>query len=242
MLTEASAPGEDRLRIITDARTQAGDRIKKAQREKRDWKLAFWSAFALLLGTVASLVYVALQPRFVPYVVAVDKLGVAMPIAPASRADASDPSLVATELTRFVVNVRGVSTDRFAQASMVERAYAYASPQVATQLNGYFRQPENDSRLIGERAVRTVHVQRVTPLPPPAKNTWNVRWSETEAPVGTGPRSTVDWEAYLTVRQLDGGSGGKTAKQVELNPYGIYVVGLSWSQVSAPDSTQAEAR
>ncbi len=218
------------------SRQRYGDRIEDARREGRSWKTAFWAAFALLAAALGALVYVALQPRFVPYVVAVDQHGVALPIGPAARAGRTNPDGVRAELTRFITSARTVSSDRYAQAEMVERAYAYATPATANVLNAYFRQPGNDARLIAQRAVRLVRVLRVTPLPPPRKDTWNVLWEETEIEHGSEARSTTSWEAFLTVRQAAPARGEdrRTEKQISQNPLGIYVTDLTWSPIAAP--------
>ncbi|HLL48594.1 MAG TPA: VirB8/TrbF family protein, partial [Longimicrobiaceae bacterium] len=127
------------VRLIADAaRAKVGDRIEGAKREGRSWRTAFWGAFALLAAAVGALGFVALQPRFVPYVVAVDEHGVAVPIGPARRTTDGDPNAVRAELTRWIGYARTVSSDPHAQTEMVERAYAYATPATANGLSAYF--------------------------------------------------------------------------------------------------------
>lgn len=228
------------VRHIADAaRRKNADRIEAAKHEGKSWKTAFWAAFALLVGAVGALVYAAFQPRFIPYTVAVDQQGVAVPIGPAQRTAQGDPNAVRAELTRFITNARTVSSDPHAQREMVERAYAYATPATANLLNAHFRQPENDARIIGQRAVRLVKVLRVTPLPPPARNTWNVLWQETEIERGSEVHRTTSWEAYLTVSRAAAPSPDrKTEKQISLNPLGIYVTDLTWSPIANPEPLQ----
>src|SRR5690606_2751797 len=128
------------------------------------------------------------------------------------------------ELARFITDARTVSSDPFAQRTMVERAYAHAAPTAGNLLNAYFRDPANDARVIAERAVRLVRVLRVTPLPAPSNNTWNVLWQETEIEHGSESRSTSSWEAYLTVTlEAPTNSNRRTEEQISLNPLGIYV-------------------
>ncbi len=225
------------IRHIADAaRRRTGDRIESAKREGRAWRAAWWGTFALLAAAVGALVHAGLQPRFVPFTVAVDRHGVGLPVGPAVRTTADDPDLIRSELTRFIVSARGVSSDPWAQREMVERAYAYAAPATANVLNAYFRDPQNDARVVAERAVRLVRVLRTTPLPAPRKGTWNVLWQETEIEHGSEARTVETWEAYLTVRRVvrPAGEDRRTEKQVSYNPFGVYVTGLSWSPISAP--------
>lgn len=224
------------LRKITDARQVAGDRIENAKREARSWRAAFWGVFSLLVAAVGALGYLALSPRFIPYTVAVDRLNVAVPIGPATRADLRDPAVVGGELTRFITDVRTVSTDQYAQRMMVERAYAFAGPSTARVLNGYFRRPENDARIVAQRAVRLVRVRSV--LPAPNSDTWKVRWDESEIEHGTGAEITTAWEAYMRVQhgaERSGESQRKTAREIELNPRSIYIVALTWAPISNPE-------
>jgi type IV secretion system protein VirB5 len=228
------------IRHIADAaRQRNGDRLAHANGEARSWKMAFWLTLALLFGAVGALVYVALQPRFIPYTVAVDRHGVALPIGPAERTTRGDPNAIRAELTRFITDARTVSSDPFAQRAMVERAYAHATRAASSQLNAYFRDPENDARVISERAVRLVRVLRVTPLPAPSRNTWNVLWQETEIERGSESRRTTSWEAYLTVSLGEQpASKTSTEEQIALNPLGVYVSDFSWSPVASPDPSQ----
>ena len=226
------------IRRITDvARQRNGDRLAHASDEARSWKVAFWLSLALLTGAVAALTYIALQPRFIPYTVAVDEHGLALPIGPAERTARGDPNTIRAELTRFITDARTVSSDPYAQRAMVERAYAHSTPAAADLLNAYFRDPENDARVISSRAVRLVRVLRVTPLPAPSSNTWNVLWQETEIEHGSESRSTVSWEAYLSVSlAAPTGPNRRTEEQISLNPLGIYVSDFSWSPVATSTS------
>jgi type IV secretion system protein VirB5 len=240
MPSQAQDARAGQVRLIADAaRARVGDRIEGAKREGRAWQTAFWVALALLAGAVGALGFAALEPRFVPYVVAVDEQGVAVPVGPARRTTEEDPNAIRAELTRWIGYARTVSSDPHAQTEMVERAYAYATPTTANVLNAYFRDPQNDARVVGQRAVRLVKVLRVTPLPPPARNTWNVLWRETEIAHGTDARSVTTWEAYLTVRRgAPRAAERKTEEQISHNPLGVYIADLSWSPVADPSSTR----
>lgn len=228
-----------RIRHIADAaRRRNGDRLAHANDEARAWKLAFWITLVVLAGATSGLLFVALQPRFIPYTVAVDEHGVAIPIGPAERTTRSNPNAIRAELTRFITDARTVSSDPHAQRAMVERAYAHSTPAAANLLNAYFRDPANDARVVSQRAVRLVRVLRITPLPAPSSNTWNVLWQEIEIENGSDSRSTTTWEAYLTVSLAEGsGPDRRTEEQIRLNPLGIYVTDLSWSPVATPDPT-----
>lgn len=229
--------GTEIRRIADAARQRNGDRLAHANDEARSWKLGFWITSGLLTLAVGALIYIALQPRFIPYTVAVDQHGIALPIDSGERTSRGDANTIRAELTRFITDVRTVSSDPHAQRTMVERAYAHSTPAAASLLNAYFRDPQNDARIISRRAVRLVRVLRVTPLPEPSNDTWNVLWQETRIENGSEVRSTESWEAYLTVSLADP-AARRTEEQISLNPLGVYVTDLSWSPVSTPDPPQ----
>lgn len=223
-------------RIADAARQQSGDRLAQAHQAARSWKISFWCTLALLAGAVGALTYLALQPRFIPYAVAVDQHGVALPVGPAARSSSDSPLVIRAELTRFITDARTVSSDPFAQRTMVERAYAHSTPAAANLLNAYFRDPANDARIVSQRAVRLVKVLRVTPLPNPNGSTWNLLWQETEIDRGSEARTITSWEAYLTVSTTDESKPDRrTEEQISLNPMGIYVTDLSWSPIANSD-------
>jgi type IV secretion system protein TrbF len=235
----AQNPAEAGARVITESRRMAGDRVKNAYGEARGWRVAFFVCLALLATAVAALGFLALYPQRDLYVVAVDRLGVQAPLEPASQARLTDPAIVATEINRWIINIRSVTSDPHAQERMIRQAYAYVGPQSAKMLNTYFRDPANDPRLLAQRGSRLVDVRMAQPLTPDSP-TWVVLWDEQVINPSSGSAERTTWQAYLTVKQvvyprkLD----ARAEEQRRLNPFGLYIMELNWSKISNP-STQA---
>ena len=62
--------------------------------------------------------------KAVPYVVEVDKLGDAIAVARADRADPADERVLKAQLVAWIVEVRSVSSDPLAQKDALSRSYA----------------------------------------------------------------------------------------------------------------------
>ncbi len=207
-------------------------------RAKRNWQLvAFTLAAGVVLLSIANL-RLATSARVVPYVVQVDRFGQVAATGRADRAVTPDQRLIASQLAQFVRAVRTVlpASAAAAQTELVQRGYAFATPEAAAFLNEYFTDPRHDPRVLGARLTRQIDVTTVLRLP--GSDTWRLRWTETERGTqGDTPGRAAIWEAYLTVRLIP----PVTAETVEDNPLGIYVASISWTRVaeSAADSLPA---
>jgi len=71
--------------------------------------LGMLEAVALTVG-IFGLIYVAGQSKFVPYIVAVDKIGQPISVHIAERASPIDQRVVHSELANWLSNARGVVT------------------------------------------------------------------------------------------------------------------------------------
>src|SRR3546814_18123997 len=80
-----------------------------------------------------------MQARVAPYVVEVDRLGEARSVAPAIQNYKPTDGQVAWHLSRFISNVRSVSTDPVLVKSNWLAAYDFATDRAAIFLNEYAR-------------------------------------------------------------------------------------------------------
>lgn len=199
---------------------------------KRNWQLIAFGAMGVSAVLAIGLTTVATQSRITPYVVEVDKLGRAQSFGPAERLTLTDQRVVTSELAGFVRDIRSVVTDPAAQADLVRQAYSFVAESAAPFLNAYFSTPTNDPRLLGQDVTRLVEVSAVLPVPGAAAGTqtWKVSWTETTLPrSGGGQPSVSAWEGYLTTRTVP----PTTADHITMNPLGLYVTSINWTQLSA---------
>ncbi len=208
---------------------------------KRNWQLA---AFLALSGNVVlglGLASVSLTSRIQPYVVEVDQLGRAQAFGPATALKATDRRVVLSQVASFIHDIRTVIADPVAQAELVRRSYAFVDQDAAEFLNAFFGDPRNDPRVLGRDITRLVEVTSVLAVPgaPSGSETWKVTWTETNLARGSGsPATATAWEAYLTTRTI---SPSKADARMMLNPLGLYVSSISWTQVGGAPVTPVAA-
>jgi type IV secretion system protein VirB5 len=218
-------------------------------RGKRNWQLTTFGLLGLTTLLAIGLVTLATQSRITPYVVEVDRLGRAQAIAPANRIEPADQRVAVAQLASFIRDIRTVLPDATAQADLVRRAYAFVDQGAATFLSQYYASPENDPRLLGKELTRLVEVTSILPVPTASKAqssvTWKVSWTETSFAKATGGMpAEAAWEGYLTTRTVP----PATVERVTLNPLGLYVTSINWTQISTrsrpaagPDTVAAPA-
>lgn len=187
------------------------------------WRLVGIGSLLVTALAVAGMVYSASQNHFIPYVVQVDKLGVAVPAGRADLATRADARIVRAQLARWISNVRTVYVDAAAERAVVDESFAMISRTGAAymMLKTYFS--ENPPFDRAEKETVTVDVHTVLPV---GGDTWRVEWKETTRGRNGEVQRTDDWQASITVLI------SPPADEVTIlkNPLGIYIVEFSWTK------------
>ena len=226
---------------LLSARHEFANAFGDLARGKRNWQLMAFALAALLSLVTLAYVRLASSVRIVPYVVEVDKLGVALAAREATVMRTPEDRLIAAQLAGFVRNVRTVlpASSIAAQVDMMQRGYALVdqSSSAAANLNSYFGDPQHDPRVLGQTLTRQVEVTGILPVPNEdqaaahAFRTWKVRWTETELPLQAGVLThRTAWEGYLTVVLRP----PVTVDAVQENPLGIFITALNWTEITEP--------
>lgn len=212
-------------------------------KSRRNWQLAAFGSLAIAGIMSTGLVTLATQARITPYVVEVDKLGRPQAFGRADRLQPADQRIVASQIATWIRDIRAVLADPISQQDLVRRAYAFVDQNTAQFLQAYMTDPTRDPRVIGRELTRVVEVTSILPVPGAASSashgelsaprTWRVSWTETDYPRAGGAPSVAAWEAYLTTHQVP----PTVADRIEVNPLGLFVTSVSWTQVSARQST-----
>lgn len=195
-------------------------RIGSARAQARNWRLMAFGAVALSGVMASGLLWLSMQSRVVPYVVAVDEIGEARAVTEAERGYRPTDPQIAFALSRFIAHVRGASLDPVLTRRAWLEAYDFASERGGRFLSDYARSSGALTR-IGER---TVSVQ-VTSVVRASDRSFQVKWRE-DAFVRGSPESSTRWTAILTIIE-------RTPKDLETlrkNPLGIYVDAIDWSR------------
>ncbi len=191
----------------------------------RNWQLAWQITAAILAVSVAFNGYYMMSSKFVPYVIAVDKLGAVISVGPANRAHPIDDARVIREqMIRWVEYARLVVADPEAQKRFLHWVYARVQSESAAKRAldrfVYQRKP------FATAAQHTVDAH-VTLALPVSKHSYQVEWTETvHAPNGDLIR-TERWKGLFSYRiaSLD------TDDAIRANGAGFFITQFNWSRV-----------
>lgn len=196
------------------------DRIGSARVQARNWRLMAFGGLILSAGLSGGLLWQSMQSRVIPYVVAVDRLGEAQAVAPATRDYRPTDPQIAWFLGRFISNVRSVSLDPVLMRRSWLEAYDFTTQRGAQFLNDYARQADPFAAV----GTRTVSVQ-VTSIVRASDRSFQVKWTERGYDRGN-PADAAHWTAILTVVSRPPASADVLRK----NPLGLYVDAIDWSR------------
>jgi type IV secretion system protein TrbF len=216
-----------------DARRKWNSEADKAFSAARTWQVVGIIGLLTAMGSIAGIVYVGAQSKFVPYVIEVDKLGQAVAVRPADRASVADQRVIRASLASFIASARGVTPDKALQGEAIYRAYAMvgAKDPAAVKIREWWN--EDQKRDPYSRAANeTVSVQVVSVLPTVSDTAYEVTWVETTRDRdGNLKEPAAHWRATLNIYTAPL-SAGATEQQIARNPLGVYVRDFSWVRVN----------
>ena len=122
-MTEKATAQTPYLRARQEWDERFGDQIKS----RNNWRLAAFLSMATALVCVTGMVAIGYRSNTVPYVVALDDVGRAVPVIPAKQVAVKDVRLQEAVVARWVTNLRTVIADAVAQ----HRRHRYKYPQRA---------------------------------------------------------------------------------------------------------------
>jgi type IV secretion system protein TrbF len=115
------------------------ERIGSARVQASNWRLMAFGCLMLSGGLASGLVWQSIRGTVTPWVVQVDRLGLAQAVAPADgNYQPTDPQ-IAFHLARFIEDVRGLPADAIVLRQDWLRAYDFTTDRGAAALNDYAR-------------------------------------------------------------------------------------------------------
>jgi type IV secretory pathway TrbF-like protein len=144
----------------------------------RRWRMIAFVLLALLGIAVYGLINLGSQPKAIPYVVEVNKLG---EVAYAGRLEPAraDSNVIKASIASFIADLRLVTPDAGLQAEAVNRVYAYISkgdPALGRVNSFYGATKESSPYVRAQDEIVSVAIDDVLPT---SQNTWQVDWTET---------------------------------------------------------------
>jgi type IV secretion system protein VirB5 len=197
------------------------DRYARQAKAIAGWKGA---CFVLLLinGLVtAGLFWLAQQSKVVPYIVQVDKLGQALAFGPVQELRSLDQRLYRYQLSLVIHHLRTIHPDPVSQRQSLEEAYAFLAEPATSWIGNYFR--EHNPFAVNETV--TAQVTSVLRLGQDDRS-WQVQWYEDHFSLD-GRKTGRSYFRGTLQTQL---RPPKTTDVSLINPLGLYVTHIDWSQ------------
>lgn len=193
------------------------------------WQIVALLALIIALSAVSGLIYIGQQPKFIPYIVEVDKLGEAVSVGIAASAPVVDDRVLRAMLASFVADSRMVTPDVAVQRKAVFRVYALLNQGDPAFLKMNEHMNGDDDRNPFKRAAKEmVSVQIVSVLPQSAE-TWLVDWVEEVRDRQGAFQRRDNMRALLNI-YLAPSSPKTTEEQILRNPLGLFVKDFSWTR------------
>ena len=202
---------------------------------RRNWQVFAFLCLALAGYSEFSNSKASHEPKLVPYVVVVDKLGQQQSLGVPARVDPNAAATVAViqyQLQQFIQSTRQVISDtNFQQKILAEIVKPYLEPGTAGTRTVYNFLDLNDPIKYYLTNRRTIDVKVDLPIMQ-TSNTFELHWIETTKDAAGGILSKSEWRGFATVTLHE-----VSQAQLQLNPLGIYIQDLRWQSVSGDNST-----
>ena len=215
-----------------NARRSWNEHSRSVVSAKNTWQVIGILALLIAFAAVGGIIHIGSQSQFVPYVVAVDKIGQAVAVSPATTASPADQRVIHAEVASFINDARLVTPDVALQRAAVFRIYAKLSgsdPSTA-KMNEWLNSSAQVSPF-ARAAKETVAIQ-IESVIQQTQETWQVDWSETiRDRQGVVKAAPFRMRALVTVYVV-APTPATTEEQIRKNPLGVYVRDYSWSKQS----------
>ena len=201
-------------------------RMGNAVIHAKNWRIAAFICMANTLLSIAGLIFLGAQPKLVPHIVQVDKLGEARYVGPVGRAFSQFVPSEATiqfQLRRFIADTRELSSDPLVIKRQWMDAYNMATPAAANMLTAYVQNNDPFHRATEERV--TIEVTSMVAL---TKETWQADWVESSYSKNGTLIGTRMWRGTFRTSLR----AGPTEEQLAKNPLGLYVEEFHWSRLN----------
>jgi type IV secretory pathway TrbF-like protein len=197
-----------------------GDLIKRAE----NWRRAFFLSGFTTLALVVGMISIDMRSHTVPYVVALDDVGRAVPVVPARQVAVKDVRLQEASVYRWINDVRSVVTDPVAQRKMVDEAYAMtaASSAASETLTEWFRDSSPFERL--RNGTVDCSIESIVQQSPKA---YEIVWAESSRDLFGQVNGIHHYRALVSVTT----QAITDSKLALINPLGLFITNVSWGEI-----------
>ena len=192
------------------------------------WQIVGVGSILIVLGCIAGIIYVAMQAKYIPYVIEVDKLGQPLAVAVADKAAPVDSRVIHATLASFINDARMVTPDVTVQRNAIFRLYSHLnSDDAATvKMNEYMNDENNNPFRRAEKELVSIEITSVLQQ---SGESWQVDWKETVTDRQGVKVSEFRMRALLVV-QVTPPTNQTSEEQIRKNPLGIFIRDFNWSK------------
>jgi len=214
------------------ARRHWNSQTDRAFSAARLWQVYGTAGLLVALASVAGWIHVASEPRYVPYVVEVDKLGEAVAVHPAPNAAQADARVVRASLASFIWSARMVTADVAVERKALFQVWGMLrSKDPATVKIQEWWNEQTKTDPYHRAATETVDVDISSALPL-SDSSYQIDWLESVRDRdGNLKEPPYRMRATLSIytAPLD-----RRASEAEIsaNPLGVYVSDFHWGRVN----------
>ncbi len=208
------------------ARQEWDSRMGSAIVHAKHWRLATFASLGAVTLALAGMIHLGAQPKAVPHIIEVDRLGAAAYRGPVGQTDyAPSDAVITYHLRRFIEDTREISSDLAVLKRNWLDAYTLVTPRGGNMLSAFVQKPENDPFRRAQEERVTVEILSAVRV---SADTWQVDWRESTWDKNGSPSAApVTWRAMLrTLLQTP-----KTPEAMSRNPIGLYIDELHWDKV-----------
>ncbi len=209
------------------ARQEWDRRMGAAVVQARNWRLATLLSLGLVLVALVGVVYLGAQPKAVPHIVQVDRIGAPTYLGAVGQSareyKPSDASLK-YHLRRFISATRTISSDAAVMKRNWIDAYTLITPSAANHLNAYAQQSDPFKRAEQERV--GIDVASVVQL---SADSWQSDWIEKTWDKAGNEIASAVWRGTFRVVVRP----PESEEQLAANPIGLFIDEFHWSKVQS---------
>jgi type IV secretion system protein VirB5 len=223
-MTHLKQDGTDQgLSPYLAARQEWNERYGSYIAQAHAWRLTALIALVIAVIATGGLVLIASQSQVVPYVVKVDRLGTAIAVDRADRAERPDEAVIVAQLARWVAAVRSVYADATAQRALVKEGYAMINRrgEAFVALNDHMRAHDPFERAKTETVA--VEVESVLPI---SGDSWRLEWREDVRGRDGARLSSSQHQATVTISF----NPPRDEATLRINPSGLYINSFHWAR------------
>lgn len=178
-----------------------------------------------LIIAVIGLIYIGSQSKIQPFIVQVGQNGDIIDVRSAEKAPDITDKIVKYFLERFVIAMRSVSGDNIVEKKML--AFVYASVNTANNGNALnilksFIE-NNNPFVLNSQFTNEVNILSIYPI---STRTYQITWEEVKRTIDGRLVSRIDYTGQFSYRIAP-----STGENFTLNPFGIYVTNMTWSEI-----------